>query len=1251
MMVNNGTTADPAVSVNSDLARVVDVVTARPRTGAVTADEIFAEFPEYAKQLEQLLPAMALLADVSRSAGQSPEGIGTPRTDDGEPIPGILGDFRIIREVGRGGMGVVYEAEQISLSRRVALKVLPFAATMDPKQLQRFRNEAMAAASLRHEHIVHVYGVGCERAVHFYAMEFIDGLTLSQIIAAHNRPADEPQTPTAGKAAAPTAPIAALSTEPGGIKGREFYRSAARLIADAADALEHAHQLGIVHRDVKPGNRLLDATGKIWVADFGLARFGPEAGLTMSGDLLGTLRYMAPEQALAKHGLVDHRADVYGLGATLYELLTGKPAVGGEDKQEILRRIAFEELVVPRKLDKGIPAELETITLTCLAKEPTERYATAGELAEDLRRWMADQPIRARRPTARQRAARWGRRHPALSAGFGVIVGLLLAGGWIWERQISRAEMAAREVSRQATSLKATGRLFEALAVSQRAAALLPAVGGDKALRQQVTQQVADLTLLNTLEIARLEQTEATADGLHMDAARAIPIYQRAFFDYGVDVFAGNPATLVEALGNQAIREETVAVLDDWSLLTRDQEHRKRLDWLLEAIDHDGVSAIGRKAVTTNNVEALRRVAATIAAEPSRPTVMRTLAHRLRLVGANADAERLLRAGQRAFPDYVWFDIALFQLLMDVKPQRPAEALPFALAAVALRPHLSTCHVNLGGVLRNLGRDPEAKLEYGRAIELQPDCAMAFYNLGLIIGVNGEVAEAVAACRRATELQPNLPSAHFNLGNALRQQGKLEEAETAYRRAVEIQPNYAIGHSNLGNLLREEGKFAEAESACRRAIQLEADYAPAHRHLGWVLCEQRKWAEGEAACRRATQLAPDDAEGHFVLGVVLANRNPAKAEAVYRRAIQLRPDHSQAFFQLGLALCNQGKLAEAEAAGRRAIELSPSDGRAYGSLGYVLYSQRKLAEAESACRRAIQLKPDNELGHITLGLALSNQGKRAEGEAVCRRAIELNPNNVGAYNALSSVLKEQGKLAEATAARRRAVELQPDSYINYSNLGNDLLGEGKFEEAEAAYRRAIQLKPDYATGHLALRNAGRLAALGDKLPLVLSGKSKLVEMADRLALAWFCATDAKKLNVAAARFYAEAFSADSKLADDLAAGHRYNAACAAALAGCGQGSDAAQLDDAEMARLRRQALDWLSADLAAWAKLGEKAEAQPKLRMMEHWREDSDLAGVRDPPALTKLPEAERAAWLKLWSDVNDLLKRPTVPEVGPAPS
>ncbi len=363
-----------------------------------------------------------------------------------------LGDFRILCEVGRGGMGVVYEAEQISLGRRVALKVLPFAAALDAKQLQRFKNEAQAAAHLQHTNIVPVYYVGCERGVHFYAMQFIDGQTLAAVIQElRQRPGEK--TPSAGgtgslaqeiaserwapaghggahlQATGPyesaTAPatarpietvapaVAALAT-PRSTPRATFFRMVAHLGVQAGEALEHAHQMGVIHRDIKPGNLLVDAAGRLWVTDFGLAHCQNQPGLTMTGDLLGTLRYMSPEQALAKRAAVDARTDVYSLGVTLYELLTLEPAYNGSNREEVLRQIAFEEPRPPRRLNHAVPAELETIVLKAMAKDPEERYATAQKLTDDLRRFLEDKPIKARRPSLRQRAVKWSRRHKAV---------------------------------------------------------------------------------------------------------------------------------------------------------------------------------------------------------------------------------------------------------------------------------------------------------------------------------------------------------------------------------------------------------------------------------------------------------------------------------------------------------------------------------------------------------------------------------------------------------------------------------------------------------------------------------------------------------------------------------------------------------------------------------------------------------------------------------------------------------------------
>jgi serine/threonine protein kinase/Tfp pilus assembly protein PilF len=376
------------------------------------------------------------------------------RPPDGEPAQapeahGRLGDFRLLREVGRGGMGVVYEAEQLSLNRRVALKVLPFAAALDSRQLQRFHHEAQAAASLHHTNIVPVYGVGCERGVHFYVMQYIEGRTLAAVIAElrQQRQSSGRGSPAGG----PSTPLgAALSTEHSAL-GQAYYRTVARLGVQAAEALEHAHQVGIVHRDIKPANLLLDAAGHLWVADFGLARGRGEQGLTLTGDMVGTLRYMSPEQALAKRGLIDHRSDLCSLGMTLYELLTLTPAYPGNDREELLRQIAEREPPPPRRLAAAVPKELETIVLKAMAREPEARYATAQELADDLRRFLEDRPIQAARPGVRERLSKWARQHRSLVR-MGAVVLVLAALGlptstlliWQEKEQTKRALEDAR---------------------------------------------------------------------------------------------------------------------------------------------------------------------------------------------------------------------------------------------------------------------------------------------------------------------------------------------------------------------------------------------------------------------------------------------------------------------------------------------------------------------------------------------------------------------------------------------------------------------------------------------------------------------------------------------------------------------------------------------------------------------------------------------------------------------------------------
>jgi WD40 repeat protein len=362
-------------------------------------------------------------------------------------------------------MGVVYEAEQISLGRRVALKVFPFHAVGDPKSLERFHREAKAAARLHHTNIVPVYEVGREGDVSFYAMQLIRGSALEQVIdeltrlrqpRSGGRRMVEPGRVTASvqgdwlltggmrsPAAAASAIVESEEAEPvesaasssavlpGGTvvssveasrRRLPFFRSVAQVGRQAAQGLAHAHSRGIVHRDIKPSNLLLDTDGVVWIADFGLAK-AEDDGLTATGDILGTLRYMAPERF---RGQGDARADVYALGMTLYELLTLRPAFKSRDRLTLIERIKQEEPARPRSIERRIPRDLETIVLKAIEKEPRQRYATADEMAEDLRRFLDDEPIQARRASAAERYARWARHHPTIAVLGAVLTAVLV---------------------------------------------------------------------------------------------------------------------------------------------------------------------------------------------------------------------------------------------------------------------------------------------------------------------------------------------------------------------------------------------------------------------------------------------------------------------------------------------------------------------------------------------------------------------------------------------------------------------------------------------------------------------------------------------------------------------------------------------------------------------------------------------------------------------------------------------------------
>jgi serine/threonine protein kinase/tetratricopeptide (TPR) repeat protein len=452
--------------------------------------EFTAAHPELADQIRSLFPALVEMEQAGSAVG-APAGSVIPGAGGAAAMAFILGDYRIIREIGRGGMGVVYEAIQESLGRHVALKVFMPWVRADSRLIERFRREARAAARLHHTNIVPVFGVGEHGAYHYYAMQFIQGQALDAILHELRRLRSAPGAHTIGPAPADlvaSAPLAATvahnlltgrfatgvpagrtggtvaeshagnfelaesprrlapsapsndapnwASQPGG----SYARTVARVGLQVAEALAHAHSQGILHRDIKPSNLLMDVEGNVWVTDFGLAKSDDAGALTEAGDIVGTVRYMAPERFRGDSGV---ESDIYGLGVTLYELLTLRPAFDEPDRARLIEHILHADPPQPREVDPKIPHDLETIVLKAMAKHPGERYVSARALAEDLDRFLHDRTILARRSSVSERLGRWCKRNPQVAGLTAAVFVVMAIGTAVSTWQAIRAGRAA----------------------------------------------------------------------------------------------------------------------------------------------------------------------------------------------------------------------------------------------------------------------------------------------------------------------------------------------------------------------------------------------------------------------------------------------------------------------------------------------------------------------------------------------------------------------------------------------------------------------------------------------------------------------------------------------------------------------------------------------------------------------------------------------------------------------------------------
>jgi serine/threonine-protein kinase len=821
-------------------------------------------------------------------------------------VPEQLGDFRVLREVGRGGMGIVFEAEQESLGRHVALKVLPSHALLNPRHLQRFLREAKSAARLHHTNIVPVFGVGEVDGLHYYVMQFIAGSGLHEVVdelkrlkkvnepaAAAGSAAEAKANPaptrslqeiargllTGHFAATPTGCIASGSNEtsnPNGqsdalprgssvtdihagsaifsSSGRSFAGAVARVGLQVAEALDYAHGQGLLHRDIKPSNLLLDVEGTVWVTDFGLAKaLADRENLTHEGDVLGTLRYMAPERF---RGQSDARSDVYALGLTLYELLTLRPAFDQEDRDRLIHQVTTEVPPRPQAINSEIPRDLETIVLKAIERDPARRYQDADDLADDLERFLADRPIKARPVGALERAWKWAQRKPAIA---GLLTGLALAvvvgfAGITWQW---REAIAARNEAR-ANERKARTNFDHAL---ETVNTFCTQVSEEHLLDQPGMQPLRRRLLGLALKYYQTFQRQQGNDA----DSRLMKDLAGTFMRSGI--IAGELGYAAEAQTGlfraQDILEELCrANPNDLALRVELARCHVEIEGLFFATNQTLGWSIDEKH--DRSLALLERL---VAADPGNPDYLRLLGRSYSMIGTR----KFLFAQYSAAEDSLKKSITTLEGLCRVAPENAESARQLAVA-----------HADLGMVYQQIGHQTDSVRALGQA-------------LALLEALEDRFPKSLRHRLDRAQCLVRLGVARLDLGRYHEAATCLREAEDRLGRLSAENPEAADARSWLGIAKQAVGRVALAQGQMS-ADRVLGDAIAIHERVSARPLAEREWlglAWSYVCLARAKLQAgrPGEIpllhgrlvkvlkafEGHLVTGVILPHQSRERA--------------------------------------------------------------------------------------------------------------------------------------------------------------------------------------------------------------------------------------------------------------------------------------------------------------------------------------------------------------------------------------
>ncbi len=1082
--------------------QIAEQIQSAHRSGLpIDLDALVAEHPDMAREIREFAAAMSLLAEVG------PEEEGDCR--GGEPettscLRGRLGDFRIVCEIGRGGMGVVYEAEQISLGRRLALKVLPFAATLDPRQLQRFRNEAQAAAALKHPHIVGIHSVGCERGVHYFAMEFIEGRTLAQLIeeVRHlaglgetagkavevsqvtqsmvagqfsqdvRKPGDNDLTvamdsiePTTAQADETHRRATASDSTKGPHRTNDFFRLVAQLGIQAAEALDHAHQVGVVHRDIKPSNLMVDANRHLWITDFGLAITQTDPGLTMTGDIVGTLRYMSPEQALGDRRRMDHRTDVYSLGITLYEFLALQPAFGGDGRETLVRRLVEEDPPAPRSINPAIPRDLETIVLKATSKDPQQRYAVAQDLADDLKRFLADKPICARRATLGMRAVKWAKRHrPTVwSAIVLTVIAAVTAAGLAWNQHRQSVQLAA-DVGEHLAAADAFLQSADYPAVDRELAGargrLETAGYGNGPLADEVTR-LADELHARQQAIERFDQFQKLRHRIHSE------------------MYAVDRTILDQAQGHCR------SALDLYQVMASDSWKQPR--------DFQDLSPERQASLEEGLVELLFVSARLEIDESDGQTSAELQAAHRRAV----DAFSKIQSIHKPIPAvYLWIAES-WEALGEKTAAAQARA-----QAEALRPATAMDHFLLGEHHGQHGRLDQAVASYWQALARQPDHFLSLLAAGVALGELKKHESAEAMLTGAIAMNPQTVLGYVKRGASRLEQGRILLAQADFQKARTIDPDLAGALVRRASEFRTKGDFEKALAECSEAIRIDPKSAWAYVARGGIYFDQGALYKSIDDLNCAIRLDPGSVMAYWTRACVYRNMGrSAESLADAEECIRLDRKNALGYFGRGLVCMDRGELDKALADLNEGLRLCPNDSGAFCFRGDIYCHRGDLEKALSDFEKAVQLNPKNPWGYMSCAAIRQVKGDSAKALADYNEAVRVGGPQYGVpYLYRARFHRDRGNFDEAMADYKDTFRASPTwlGVVAIDESASMYLDKGDVASAAAVYD---QVK-DFGTNPDLHRNRAEVRFRAQRYADALADLAIVVELMPHDTLLW-----------------------------------------------------------------------------------------------------------------------------------------------------